>query len=257
MQAFDQLIEIIDRLRSADGCPWDREQTFESIKTFLIEEVYEIIDTIDDGNFDKLYEELGDLQLQIVFLSRIAQEKGIFTIQEVLACINEKMIRRHPHVFGDASVASTREVLENWEKIKSLERENSTPGNPGGLLSSIAKSLPALQAAYQIGSKTSRVGFDWDTCEAVEEKFREEWQEYEHAKQTGDIQNIRHEIGDMLFTLANLARKLKIDPEDALRLSNKKFTRRFAHMEKNTDVHRTSRQRLEMLWNQAKEMDGP
>ncbi len=252
MKEFDKLVEIMATLRSENGCPWDRKQTLETLKSFLIEEAYETVDAIDEKDFEKLKEELGDLLLQIIFQSRIAEECGKFTIEDVVKTINEKMLRRHPHVFGNDRVNSTDEVLENWEKIKAKEREKK---KEKGFLSGIAKNLPALQVAYQIGVKTSRIGFDWKTPDEVIEKFREEWSEFEKAKKTGDLKKIKEEIGDVLFTIAQIARKLDIDPEDALRLSNKKFMKRFKFVEENTNIYNSSINKMEELWQKAKKKE--
>ncbi len=249
-----QLVEIMDRLRGGAGCPWDREQTFETLKTFLIEESYEVIDAVDNEDFDALCGELGDVQLQVVFMAQIAKEKGLFSMSDVLRRINEKMIRRHPHVFGEETVHSTDEVLENWEKIKAKEREESAGEvkKSNGFLSGIPKHLPALQVAYQIGVKTSRIGFDWATPADVEEKIHEEWAEMKEAEAAGDRDGIREELGDLLFTIANFARKYGIDPEDALRLSNRKFMKRFDKIEKSVDVTATTPEKLEELWQAVK-----
>ena len=249
-----RLVEIMDRLRGEGGCPWDREQTFETLKTFLIEESHEVIEAVDKKDFNALCGELGDVLLQIVFMSRIAKENGLFTMADVLRRINEKMIRRHPHVFGDETVHSTGEVLENWEKIKAKEREGESgeTGGKKGFLSGIPRTLPALQVAYQIGVKTSRIGFDWDTPAQVEEKIHEEWAEMKEAEAANDRDGLREELGDLLFTIANFARKHGIDPEDALRLSNRKFMGRFEKMEKAADVTAATPERLEELWQAAK-----
>lgn len=254
---FQRLIDIMDQLRGENGCPWDREQTFETLKTFVVEESYELLETIDNKDYDALCGELGDLQLQIVFMARIAKEMGLFTIEDVFHRINRKMIRRHPHVFGEQTVDSTDEVLQNWEKIKAEERkeENGVRQEKKGFLSGIPKHLPALQTAYQIGVKTSRIGFDWDTPADVEEKIREEWAEVKEAEKSGNREAIREELGDLLFTIANFARKYDIDPEDALRLSNRKFARRFAQMEANGDVCNASPEKLESLWQAAKQQE--
>ncbi len=249
MKEFDKLVEIMATLRSENGCPWDKKQTLETLKSFLIEEAYETVDAIDEGDFDKLKEELGDLLLQIIFQSRIAEECGKFTIEDVIKTINEKMIRRHPHVFGNENVNSTDEVLENWEKIKAKEREKK---KEKGFLSGIAKKLPALQVAFQIGVKTSRIGFDWETPDEVIEKCKEEWREFEKARKNEDRKKIKEEIGDILFTIAQIARKYEIDPEDALRETNKKFMKRFKYIEKNTDIYNSSIEEMEELWQKAK-----
>jgi len=250
--AFRKLVDIMAQLRSENGCPWDREQTFESLKTFVVEECYELLETVDDADYDALCGELGDLQLQIVFMAQIAAEKELFTISDVLNRINEKMIRRHPHVFGSDRVQSPDEVLENWEKIKTAERENGDSPKKG-FLSGIPAHLPSLQTAYQIGVKTGRIGFDWETPGDVEEKIREEWDEVKEAEAEQSPEKLREELGDLLFTIANFARKHGIDPEDALRQSNRKFARRFAWMEARTDLHNTTSEELEELWNRAKE----
>ncbi len=249
MKEFDKLVEIMATLRSENGCPWDKKQTLETLKSFLIEEAYETVDAIDEGDFDKLKEELGDLLLQIIFQSRIAEECGKFTVEDVIKTINEKMIRRHPHVFGNENVNSTDEVLENWEKIKAKEREKK---KEKGFLSGIAKKLPALQVAFQIGVKTSRIGFDWETPDEVIEKCKEEWREFEKARKNEDRKKIKEEIGDILFTIAQIARKYEIDPEDALRETNKKFMKRFKYIEKNTDIYNSSIEEMEELWQKAK-----
>ncbi len=251
LNEFERLVAIMDRLRGENGCPWDRDQTFQSLKTFVIEESYELVDTVDTGDHEALCGELGDLQLQIVFMARIAKEKGLFSIEDVLKRINEKMIRRHPHVFNNEAVENTDQVLENWEKIKTEERKNGQ-GSKKGFLSGIPRSLPALQVAYQIGVKTGRVGFDWDTPGEVEEKIREEWQEMKEAEASGDREHLRDELGDLLFTIANFARKHEIDPEDALRQANRKFMNRFARMEEQVDLHNTTSEELEELWHQVK-----
>ena len=256
LREFEQLIAIMDQLRGEDGCPWDRDQTFETLKTFVIEESYELVDTVEDKDYAGLCGELGDLQLQIIFMCRIAKEKGLFTVADVLRGINEKMIRRHPHVFGSEEVEDTDQVLENWEKIKSEERRN---GNEpaAGFLSGIPRSLPALQVAYQIGVKTARVGFDWDTPGDVEVKIREEWDEMKEAEASGNMDHFREEVGDLLFTIANFARKHNIDPEDALRQANRKFMKRFRRMEEQVDLHNTTPEKLEMLWQAVKKEENP
>jgi len=251
LNEFQRLVTIMDELRGENGCPWDRDQTFDTLKTFVIEESYELVDTVDDRDYEALCGELGDLQLQIIFMARIAAEEGLFTIADVLHAINEKMIRRHPHVFGSQDVANTDEVLENWEKIKTEERKNGSSPK-AGFLSGIPRSLPALQVAYQIGVKTGRVGFDWETPAEVEAKIREEWDEMKEAEASGNHEHLQDELGDLLFTIANFARKHNIDPEDALRRANRKFMRRFSRMEEQVDLHSASPSELEELWNRVK-----
>lgn len=255
MKEFDKLVDIMEQLRGENGCPWDKEQSFETLKTFLIEESYEAIEAIDEKDYSHLCEELGDLQLQIVFLSQIAKENNLFNVEDALKSINEKMIRRHPHVFGDTSVENSDDVLTNWEKIKTEERQNNKEKKKKGFLSGISKQLPALQAAYQIGVKTSRVGFDWENAKEVEKKVLEEWNEYREAVNKNDQENIKEELGDLLFTIANLARKHHIEPEDALRLANKKFMKRFEYIEDKTNIHDSSTKDLEKLWNEVKKIE--
>ncbi len=257
MKEFDKLVEIMEKLRSENGCPWDKEQTFESLKTFVIEEAYELIDAIDDKDFKHICEELGDLQLQIVFLSQIAKETNLFKIEDVLTSINEKMIRRHPHVFGEEQVSNSQDVLTNWEKIKTKERNENKAEEKKRFLSGIAKHLPALQAAYQIGVKTSRIGFDWEKPADVEKKVEEEWVEYKEATKSGNTEKIKEELGDVLFTLAQLVRKHGFEPEDLLRNANKKFMKRFKHIEDNIDIHNSKQEELEKLWQKAKQLEKP
>lgn len=254
MKEFDKLVEIMERLRGENGCPWDKEQTFESLKTFLIEEAYETIEAIDEKDYEHLCEELGDLQLQIVFLSQIAKEKGLFSVEDSLKKINEKMIRRHPHVFGNEEVNSSDDVLTNWEKIKTEERKENGNEKKKRFLSGIAKQLPALQTSYQIGVKTSRIGFDWESHVEVEKKVLEEWNEYKEAVKNSNSDKIEEELGDFLFTVANLVRKHGFEPEDVLRKANKKFMKRFEYIEDNTDIHNSSQDDLEKLWNEVKKI---
>jgi len=255
MKEFDKLVEIMERLRGENGCPWDKEQSFESLKPFVIEEAYEAIETIDDKDYTHLCEELGDLQLQIVFLSQIAKEQKLFTVEDALNSINEKMIRRHPHVFGEEIVENSDDVLTNWEKIKTEERQTNGEESKKRFLSGIAKQLPALQTSFQIGVKTSRIGFDWETAQEVEEKVMEEWAEYKEAVNTNDKDKIKEELGDLLFSIAQLARKHDLEPEDTLRIANKKFMKRFEYIEDNTDIHNSSNELKESLWQKAKKLE--
>jgi len=257
MKEFDKLVNIMEKLRDENGCPWDKEQTFETLKTFVIEEAYELIDAIDDKDFKHICEELGDLQLQIVFLSQIAKETNLFKIEDVLTSINEKMIRRHPHVFGEEQVSNSNDVLTNWEKIKTEERKANKTEEKKRFLSGIAKHLPALQTAYQIGVKTSRIGFDWEKPSEVEKKVEEEWLEYKEAMKSNNTKKVKEELGDVLFTLAQLVRKHGFEPEDLLRNANKKFMKRFEYIEDNIDIHNSKQEELEKLWQQAKQLEEP
>ncbi|HAW60051.1 MAG TPA: nucleoside triphosphate pyrophosphohydrolase [Actinobacteria bacterium] len=239
------------RLRGPFGCLWDREQTHQSIKQHLIEEAYEVVDAIDRKNFDHLKEELGDLLLQVVFHAQIASEEGRFDIEDVLEDITTKLVRRHPHIFGDVKVSSSQEVLENWESIKRGESGRF-------LLAGIPRSLPALFHALKLQEKAARVGFDWEEKEPIFEKLTEEIAELKEAcREEG---RKKDEIGDILFTVVNLARRLGVDPEDALRVVNAKFRRRFEFMEKRAKEERRSLESMSLeekdrLWEEAKSLE--
>jgi MazG family protein len=243
----------MERLRAPGGCPWDREQTFASLKPFVIEESYEVLDAIDRDDRRALVEELGDFLLQAVFLAEIAREEGSFTIDDAITAIHDKLVRRHPHVFADVVANDAEQVLANWEKLKSEERK----GENKGVLSGVPDSLPALLKASRLTEKAARVGFDWRRTEDVLEKLQEEFRELEQAIAARDAENISEEIGDLLFTLANVARKLGVNPEDALQGTNRKFKRRFESMEttlreRDQQLDEHSLEELDELWDQAK-----
>ena len=249
---WERLLEIMATLRGPQGCPWDKTQTHESLKACLLEECYEVLDAIDQKNPAHLKEELGDLMLQVVFHGQIAQEAGDFQMDEILTDLADKLTRRHPHVFGDQKVEHAEEAIGRWEKIKAAERG---PGR--SILSGVPPELPALLRAYRLGSKAARVGFDWSNSEGVEEKVEEEISELKASLQTGDAVAIEEELGDLFFSLAQLARFLKVNPEDALRRCTQKFQRRFEWMERK--IHDSGREfsqltmeELEKLWAQAK-----
>jgi tetrapyrrole methylase family protein / MazG family protein len=254
---FDRLVEIMARLRAPDGCPWDREQTFDTIKPYTLEETYEVLDAIDAGDWAGLAEELGDFMLQAVFYAQMAREAGHFDIGDALDAINEKLVRRHPHIFGDATARTAEDVKQRWDAIKAEEKRESGEA-PKLLLEAVPRSLPALMEASQISSRAARAGFDWDSAEQVLEKLEEELHELAEARRTASQKEIEDELGDILFVLVNLARFMKVDPEQALRRSNAKFRRRFAHVEQSlrergkalADSHI---QEMEELWQQAKE----
>jgi tetrapyrrole methylase family protein/MazG family protein len=248
------------RLRGEDGCPWDREQTLHTLKPYLVEESYEVLDAIDRNDMADLCEELGDLILQPVFQAQIATESGSFTIEDSLNSIAEKLIRRHPHVFGDTEASTSADVVRNWEQIK---REEKAQGQRNGdavpsMLESVPRALPALAEAQRITSRVAKVGFDWPSVEEVEEKLHEELAELEEALEQGwSAERIQDEFGDILFVLANLARFLKLDAEQALRGSSAKFRARFAYIEQRLveqgkDIHATSLDEMEALWQEAK-----
>jgi MazG family protein len=268
---FTQAVAIMARLRAPGGCPWDREQTFASIRKYTLEETYEVLDAIEREHWADLADELGDLLLQVLFYAEMAEEAGHFGIADVIANLNRKLIRRHPHVFGEEASAAagnraegleTRgigagEVLRNWEEIKKLEQKSRAEG--AGLLDPVSRAMPALSEAGKIGSKATKVGFDWPSVSGVLEKMREECAELEAEIAAGDQKAAGEELGDLLFTVANLARHLKVDPELALRDANAKFRRRFAQMEAATSrpLDELSAPELERLWEHSKEAERP
>lgn len=251
---IQKLVGLVARLRGPDGCPWDREQTPETLKPMLIEEAYEVIEAIDSKDPDQLCAELGDLLFQVVFHSQIASERGHFTLAEVIDRTYEKMYKRHPHVFGGADYKTSAEVLRNWEDIKAVERGEEAP-RP--LLSGIPSRLPPLYQAYQLTAKAARVGFDWSTVEQIVEKLREEAEELLRAVRDGQTERIADEVGDLLFVAANIARFLEIDPESALRRANLKFVERFNYIEeemrrRGKTLKESSLEEMDQLWEEAK-----
>jgi tetrapyrrole methylase family protein/MazG family protein len=262
---FEKLVAIQKRLRDPGGCPWDIEQTHQTLRTYMIEEAYEVLDAIDSGEDAKFAEELGDLLLQVTFHSQIASETNRFNIADVIQSIHDKMIRRHPHVFGDVQAKNSEEVLSNWAKIKAQEEaaKGGTPaaGEPKKIsaLDGVPKSIPATLEGLQLTKKAARTGFDWANAAGVFAKVREETTELEHTLEHGTATEAEEELGDLLFAVVNLARFLHIDPEIALKRANGKFVRRFHEMErvaatrgrKFEDVPRPEK---ESLWNTAKEL---
>jgi len=238
---FTRLIDIMARLRAPDGCPWDREQTIDSLKPFVLEETYEVLEAIDHHDHDALREELGDFVFEAVFLAQLESEAGRFDIADSLQHVADKLVRRHPHVFarheGEPALDSAGQVRVRWEEIKAQERGESadTPKPPKTLLSGIAPTLPALLRAYHIGMRAASVGFDWERASDVVAKIREEVDELAEVASRaheGDADRTEEEFGDLLFAIANLARKLGVEPESALRKANEKFTKRFTTMER-------------------------
>ncbi|MBI3209046.1 MAG: nucleoside triphosphate pyrophosphohydrolase [Candidatus Solibacter usitatus] len=253
---FDQLVAIMATLRAPGGCPWDREQTFDSIKPYTLEETYEVLDAIDHRDWRGLSEELGDFLLQAVFYAQMASEEGHFRIDDSLTAICEKLIRRHPHVFGDGDARTSGEVKVRWDEIKKREKEERGE-SPQGLLDGIPRAMPALVEAQQISSKAAAAGFDWENTSQVVEKMREEIAELEQARAGSNAAEIEGELGDLLFTIVNLARFLKVDPEQALRRTNAKFRTRFAHVEagltgRGKQFQDSSIEEMEALWQEAK-----
>ncbi|NOZ78032.1 MAG: nucleoside triphosphate pyrophosphohydrolase [Acidobacteria bacterium] len=244
----------MDRLREPGGCPWDREQTLGSLAGYLLEEAYEVADAVASGDADTLEEELGDLLLQIVFMARIGREKGWFTIDDVCDGISEKMIRRHPHVFGSVHVDGADDVTRNWEDIKKTERKNQ-PG--ASALDGIPNALPALLKAFRMTEKAAALGFDWDGASDAAGKLEEETKELKEELERGGNGRVREEMGDVLFTMANVARHLGVEPETALQEANRKFMSRFRTMEAGARASGTSLRDLdphqqEALWQRAK-----
>lgn len=253
--AFAELCRVMARLRAPGGCPWDQEQTLESLKPYLLEEAYETLEAIEEGTPEDHCEELGDLLLQVVFQAEITQETA-FDVADVADGIREKLIRRHPHVFKDASVAGSKEVVANWEAIKAQERPDSK-----GLLDGLPKALPALTRAYRTGEKVAGVGFDWPDSNGPRAKVLEEWNEIEEAiSQEQGASVVQSEIGDMLFALVNYSRHLGIDPESALRGTIERFHQRFRYIEAamkrgGTSIREASLDSLNDLWEEAKSKD--
>ncbi|OLC54190.1 MAG: nucleoside triphosphate pyrophosphohydrolase [Acidobacteria bacterium 13_1_40CM_4_69_4] len=251
---MDRLIQIMDRLRGPDGCPWDREQTYETLATFLLEETYETLEAMRSGAPAAHLEELGDLLFQIVFQARVAKERGEFDIEELMRMIGDKIVRRHPHVFGDGVLTTSDQVLAQWEQIKNEERRSKPDGS---MFDGVPAELPALLKALRISSKASRVGFDWPDLQGVMEKFEEEAAELRQALRAKESAAIKEEIGDLLFTIANVARRAGVDPELALQGANRKFMERFRYMEKRLVEEGLKaapeyRTRMEELWDESK-----
>lgn len=256
---FESLLSIMVRLRGEGGCPWDREQTRPSLKSYLIEEAYEVVQAIDEGALDHLVEELGDLLFQVVFHCQIASEAGEFTMADVLERLCEKMTRRHPHVFGDRVVADAREALAQWERIKHAEADRD--GRPREALEGVPRSLPALLRAQRLQIKAGRVGFDWTRWQDAWDKVREEVTEVEEALAGGDMSRISEEFGDLLFSMVNVARLRGVDAEDCLRQAGEKFTRRFVEVEAQMraagrTVEKASTEELDQAWKAVKAREG-
>jgi len=258
---FERLVALQARLRAPNGCPWDREQTHETLRTYLIEEAYEVLDAMKSGDDAKFANEMGDLLLQVVFHSQIATEEGRFTVADVIREVHEKMVRRHPHVFGEKRARDAAEVLRNWEQIKAQERQASGAEKKEeegkSLLDGVPRTLPATMEGLQLTRKASRAGFDWDSAEGIFEKLREESAELLHASETKDAKRVEEEMGDLLFAAVNLARFLQVDPEIALKNANAKFVRRFREMERLSHENgrpfaEVPRAEKEKLWEAAK-----
>jgi MazG family protein len=271
-ERFETLLELMERLRGPGGCPWDREQTLESLRPYLIEETYEVLEAIERRDWAHLPDELGDLQLQIVFQAQIASEEGHFTIQDVLERITDKLVRRHPHVFGSESLGTAGEVVHRWEEIKQQEKRrsaadrNAAGGNVAGgdaagaaeaLLDAVPSAQPALVEAEQLSKRAAKEGFDWERPEDMIEKIQEESRELVQARESLQADQIEDEVGDLFFMLVNLARRLKVSPELALKRANRKFRHRFGHVEEGLRERgktpaSSDLVEMEKLWQQAK-----
>jgi MazG family protein len=258
-----KLVDLVARLRGDNGCPWDKEQTPESLKPMLIEEAFEVLDALDAPDPEELREELGDLLFQVVFHAQIARERGDFELADVIDRLHTKMVRRHPHVFGDADLPTSRDVLRNWEDIKAAEKGAASANSPDSkksLLDGIPSRLPALHEAFQLTAKASRVGFDWGRLEDVVAKLREEANELLEARRGGDPGRLADEVGDLLFVAVNIARFVGIDPETALHRTNRKFERRFRHIESRVkesgrELKEAGLAEMDALWEEAKRLE--
>ncbi len=261
---LDDILALIRRLRAPEGCPWDRKQTPSSLANYLIEEVHELAEAIASGNMEAVCEELGDVIFQVLFMVEMYQETGAFDLPAIAARNIEKMVRRHPHVFGERRDMSTDEIRANWHTIKKAEKGAGADG--GSLLDSIPKNLPALMRAYRVSERAARAGFDWAAMDGVMAKVEEEWQEFKQARQAGSEDNASQadamEFGDILFTLTNVARFARFHPESALAASVNKFERRFRFMEayfarQGRDIESVDRGDLEAAWMRAKAQVSP
>lgn len=253
-QKFEQLIKILDTLRGENGCPWDKEQDEQSISNYFLEEVYETLDAILSRNTPSIAEELGDVLMEIVFLARIYKEKKAFTMSDVVENINQKMIRRHPHVFGGKTITSSSKVLDEWNQGKQREKKRQS------LFDGIVKMAPALHSAYQIGLRVSSYGFDWKNPSDALEKVKEEISELERALEIGDKEHIFQEMGDAFFALTNVSRQLGVNPEIAMKKANEKFMLRFESLEKTLaergkSLGQTSLEEMDEIWEQIKDRE--
>lgn len=259
MKSFDDLIYIMERLRGEGGCSWDKEQTYESLRPYLIEESYEVVDAIIEHDMNNLKEELGDLIMHIVFLSQMAKEDNIFNIDDVLRGINEKLVRRHPHVFKENKSITTEEILEQWENIKIDERKSSSKERKS-ILEGIPSALPAMLTSFKLMDRASRVGFEYENTFDSMLKIEEEFNEVKEAYKEGNKEHLEEEIGDLFMTIIDFARMNKIDPESALSKTNKKFIRRFGYIEKeaakmNKTIQNMTLKEMDDLWNECKEKE--
>ncbi|KUK14478.1 MAG: nucleoside triphosphate pyrophosphohydrolase [Synergistetes bacterium] len=248
---FERLLGIMEMLRGENGCPWDKKQTLESLLSYLLEETYEVVDAVKRRDYVSLKEELGDLLLQVVFQAQITKEEGLFDIKDVIETISEKLINRHPHVFGKENFKDADEVLLNWERMKKEEK------NKKSILDGVPLHIPALLRAYELQERARRVGFDWERTEDVMKKVEEEWKELKEAYHSGDARKMEEELGDLLFAIVNLARFMGVNPELALHNVNEKFKRRFSYIEEKAreqgkPLSSFSLEEMEALWEESK-----
>ena len=248
---LERLIGIVATLRSENGCQWDREQTHQSLRPNMLEEAYEAVDAIDDNDMKHLREELGDVLLQVVLHAQIAKDEGDFDIEDVAKELSDKLVHRHPHVFGDTKVSSTDEILDNWEQLKKEEKKHRK-----SVLDGVSRAQSALMSAQKISKKAVKVGFEWDCVETLKECIKSEYREFEEVAQIGDMEKMEDEMGDIFFATVNYARWHKIDAEQALLKANKKFTKRFKKMEEmaTKPLEEYSFEEFDALWKQAKEV---
>lgn len=249
---FQELVDIMKKLRAPGGCPWDREQTIESLKPYLIEEAYEVLEAMDEHP-EKLKDELGDLLLQIIFQSQIMSEENKFDVEDVIQSISDKMIRRHPHVFADIVADDSETVIKNWNEIKLKEKGHE---DRKSVLDGVPKYLPPLAKSVKLQGKAARVGFDFENVDDAIEKMEEELEEMRAAYKSGDMENLKEEMGDALFSIVNIARLMKLDIVDSLNKTNKKFEKRFRYVENNCDISNSSLKEMDKLWNEAKKEFG-
>lgn len=248
-RSFDDLVQLMTRLRGPDGCPWDRKQTLPDLKPYVIEEAYEVVDAIDRNDRAALLEEIGDFLLEAVFITELTREEGTFDVYDSITAIHDKLVRRHPHVFGDVEAKDAEQVLVNWEKLKQDERKAENKS----LLAGVPQAMPALLKASRLTEKAARVGFDWRRTEDVFDKLDEEIAELREAVASGDDAHVHEEIGDLLFTIANIARKVNVNPEEALQSTNRKFMSRFQSMESRVETFEgLTLEEMDRLWDEAK-----
>jgi MazG family protein len=252
-RSFDELVKLMTTLRGPGGCPWDRKQTLPDLKPYVIEEAYEVVDAIDRDDRRALAEEVGDLLLEAVFIAEITREEGSFDIYDAVGAVHDKLVRRHPHVFADVEADDAEQVLVNWEKLKNEERKSENKS----LLSGVPQALPALLKSSRLTEKAARVGFDWRATDDVFEKLDEETAELREAVKKGAQDEIHEEIGDLLFTIANIARKVNVNPEEALQSTARKFMRRFESMEsvvrgRGQNLDQLTLEEMDALWDEAK-----